>query len=44
VWSVSYTHGLLKKYGFSVGPFHGKDGSPIVLDAQHRGKHELMGS
>ncbi|WMY06809.1 hypothetical protein [Paraburkholderia phenoliruptrix] len=32
VWSVSYTHGLLKKYGFSVGPFHGKDGSAINLD------------
>jgi hypothetical protein len=22
----------LKKYGFSVGPFHGKDGSAIDLD------------
>ncbi|MFM0047303.1 hypothetical protein [Paraburkholderia sediminicola] len=44
VWSVSYTHGLLKKYGFSVGPFHGKDGSTIALNAQRRGKHELIGS
>lgn len=32
VWSVSYTHSLLKKYGFTVGPFHGKDGSAINLD------------
>lgn len=44
VWSVSYTQGLLKKYGFSVGPFHGKDGSPIGRDVQQLGKHELMGS
>ena len=44
VWSVSYTHGLLKKYGFSVGPFHGKDGSTIARSTLHRGKHELIGS
>jgi predicted amino acid dehydrogenase len=44
VWSVSYTHGLLKTYGFSVGPFHGKNGSPIILGTQHSGEHELMGS
>jgi predicted amino acid dehydrogenase len=44
VWSVSYTHGLLKKYGFSVGPFHGKNGSPIVLDAQHNTQPELAGT
>ena len=43
VWSVSYTHGLLKKYGFSVGPFHGKNGSTIALDAQLRSKHEMIG-
>lgn len=29
VWSVGYTHNLLKKYGFSVGPFFGKNGSEI---------------
>jgi predicted amino acid dehydrogenase len=44
VWSVSYTHSLLKKYGFAVGPFHGKNGSPIILGTQHSGEHELMGS
>ncbi|MFM0740919.1 hypothetical protein PQQ51_27050 [Paraburkholderia xenovorans] len=44
VWSVSYTHGLLKKYGFSVGPFHGKDGSPIVRESHQRDRHELIGS
>jgi len=44
VWSVSYTHSLLKKYGFAVGPFHGKNGSPINLGTQHSGEHELMGS
>jgi predicted amino acid dehydrogenase len=44
VWSVSYTHSLLKKYGFSVGPFHGKNGSPITLETQQNNKHELMGS
>ncbi|WP_415914424.1 hypothetical protein [Paraburkholderia sp. J67] len=44
VWSVSYTHGLLKKYGFSVGPFHGKNGSPIVTDVQHNALPELVGS
>ncbi|CAD6533375.1 hypothetical protein [Paraburkholderia metrosideri] len=43
VWSVSYTHSLLKKYGFAVGPFHGKNGSPINLGTQHSGEHELMG-
>jgi predicted amino acid dehydrogenase len=44
VWSVSYTHSLLKKYGFSVGPFHGKNGSPIILGTEHSGEHEWMGS
>jgi predicted amino acid dehydrogenase len=44
VWSVSYTHSLLKKYGFAVGPFHGKNGSPIILGTQHSGEHELMES
>jgi predicted amino acid dehydrogenase len=47
VWSVSYTHGLLKKYGFSVGPFHGKNGESIgfeKLEAQKFDTHELMGS
>jgi predicted amino acid dehydrogenase len=44
VWSVSYTHSLLKKYGFSVGPFHGKNGLPISLEAQQRSKQELIGS
>jgi predicted amino acid dehydrogenase len=44
VWSVSYTHGLLKKYGFSVGPFHGKNGSPIAREAQHNTQPELVGS
>jgi predicted amino acid dehydrogenase len=44
VWSVSYTHSLLKQYGFAVGPFHGKNGSPIILGTQHSGEHELMGS
>lgn len=44
VWSVSYTHSLLKKYGFSVGPSHGKNGSPISLKTQQHSKHELLGS
>lgn len=44
VWSVSYTHSLLKKYGFSVGPFHRKNGSPINLGTQQRSNPELMGS
>jgi predicted amino acid dehydrogenase len=44
VWSVSNTHSLLKKYGFSVGPFHGKNGTPISLEAQQRKNPELMGS
>ena len=44
VWSVSYTHSLLKKHGFSVGPFHGKNGSPISLAAHQGSDHELMGS
>lgn len=26
---VAYTHGLLKKYGFNVGPFSGKNGDAI---------------
>ncbi|WP_167049627.1 MULTISPECIES: hypothetical protein [Burkholderiaceae] len=47
VWSVSYTHSLLKKNGFSVGPFHGKNGAPVSLEGleAHRfNTHELMGS
>ncbi|WP_174543276.1 hypothetical protein [Paraburkholderia monticola] len=46
VWSVSYTHGLLKKYGFSVGPFHGKNGDslPEGVEADQCNTHELMGS
>ncbi|MEX3900794.1 hypothetical protein [Paraburkholderia sp. BR10954] len=46
VWSVSYTHGLLKKYGFSVGPFHGKNGDSLVegVEAQQFNTHEMMGS
>ena len=46
VWSVSYTHGLLKKYGFSVGPFHGKNGDSLTedVDADQCNVHELMGS
>lgn len=43
VWSVSYTHGLLKKNGFTVGPFHGKNGSPISVETQSD-RHELIGS
>jgi predicted amino acid dehydrogenase len=42
VWSVSYTHGLLKKYGFSVGPFHGKNGSALEPDVRQRAKLELI--
>ncbi|MGF6300491.1 putative amino acid dehydrogenase [Paraburkholderia sp. WC7.3g] len=46
VWSVSYTHGLLKKYGFSVGPFHGKNGDSLaeVVAAEQCNTHEMMGS
>ncbi|MBB5445394.1 MULTISPECIES: hypothetical protein [Paraburkholderia] len=46
VWSVSYTHGLLKKYGFSVGPFHGKNGDSLaeVVESQQFNTHEMMGS
>lgn len=44
VWSVSYTHGLLKRYGFTVGPFHGKNGSPIELETRHSRNAELVGS
>lgn len=29
VHTVAYTHGLLKKYGFKVGPFSGKNGDAI---------------
>ncbi|MET3448188.1 hypothetical protein [Ralstonia sp. 1138] len=42
VWSVSYTHSLLKKHGFSVGPLHGKNGSPIELDVQRDMQSELI--
>lgn len=44
VWSVSYTHGLLRKYGFSVGPLHGKNGVPIELDAHRGARPELITS
>jgi predicted amino acid dehydrogenase len=46
VWSVSYTHGLLKKYGFSVGPFHGKNGDSLAegVEANLCNTHEMMGS
>ncbi|WP_233855663.1 hypothetical protein [Paraburkholderia sp. HD33-4] len=46
VWSVSYTHGLLKKYGFSVGPFHGKNGDSLTegVEAQQFNTHEMMSS
>ncbi|GAB7545292.1 hypothetical protein CS8_049720 [Cupriavidus sp. 8B] len=44
VWSVSYTHGLLKKYDFSVGPFFGKNGTPVPLVASQPGSQELIGS
>ncbi|MBB5468917.1 putative amino acid dehydrogenase [Paraburkholderia sp. CI2] len=46
VWSVSYTHGLLKKYGFSVGPFHGKNGDSLAegVESQQFNTHEMMGS
>jgi predicted amino acid dehydrogenase len=44
VWSVSYTHGLLKKNGFSVGPFHGKNGAPIATHERQSSTPELIGT
>ncbi|MFD1559686.1 hypothetical protein ACFSHT_29285 [Paraburkholderia silviterrae] len=44
VWSVSYTHSLLRKYGFSVGPLHGKNGLSIVREAQQSALPEPVGS
>lgn len=29
VWTVAHTHNLMKKYGFKVGPYFGKNGSEI---------------
>lgn len=29
VWTIAYTHSLLKKYNFNVGPFFGKNGVPL---------------
>jgi hypothetical protein len=45
VWSVSYTHGLLKTHGLSVGPFHGKNGDSLAagVEAQQCNTHEMMG-
>jgi len=34
VEQVAYTHQLLKHYGFSVGPFFGKNGLPLSADLQ----------
>lgn len=34
VWTVAHTHQLLKKYGFRVGPFFGKNGMPLSLAKQ----------
>lgn len=35
VWTVSYVHTLLKKYGFACGPFFGKNGATISAPSSH---------
>lgn len=30
VWTVAHTHNLMRKYGFQVGPFFGKNGAQIT--------------